>query len=232
MLTGGFALLTSVLAFMGARWMVASQRPSAAPIAGAAGAPSAAPAATTAAQQAAQQAAPNADMVIALNDPGLQNQARGANAARGAQPSRAGAAGKPKKELTEEQKAMLARMGGGDSSSVANLRPAMGATGSASAAHGTGGLTADQLSKVVLRGRENLQRCYETALRGSGSTETVRMDVEIAVSPAGNVTSAKVNGQGLPGMSQCIERTVRMWRFPNAGEVTQTKFPVVFQPGS
>ena len=33
-------------------------------------------------------------------------------------------------------------------------------------------------------------------------------------------------------MAQCIERTVKMWRFPSSSDATQTKFPLVFQPGS
>jgi hypothetical protein len=135
----------------------------------------------------------------------------------------------PKKELTAEQKEMLARMGGGLDQAGPNLRaPSDTATRSN---HG-GALTAEQLSAVVLRGRKNLQRCYESALKGSGSSDTVRLDVEIEVSPNGNVTGVKANGKGLPGMDDCITRTVKMWRFPNSGEVTQTRFPVVFQPGA
>jgi hypothetical protein len=178
----------------------------------------------------AEQTGQSSEMVI--GDLEAQNQARAAGRARPGDPNRA-LAGKqpPKKELSAEQKAMLARMGGGDGTAVADLRPQNG-TATGSAKPSAGSLTADQLSKVVLRGREQLQRCYETALRGTGSSETVRMDVEITVSPAGNVTSAKMGGQGLQGMSQCIERTVRMWRFPNAGDASTFKFPVVFQPGA
>ena len=32
-------------------------------------------------------------------------------------------------------------------------------------------------------------------------------------------------------MKECVQRTVKMWRFPNAGDSTSTKFPLVFQPG-
>jgi hypothetical protein len=231
-LAGGFALLMSALAITGARWLVQSgQRGAATPPP-----PAAAPSVDTARVRAEPQQKPTAgdqpasgtDMVIALDDPGMQNQARGA--ARNAQAVRA-AQGKPKKELTDEQKAMLARMGGGDSSSVANLRP-VGGNGPSGASHGTGELTADQLRKVFAQGRASLQRCYETAVRGSGSTDTVRVDLEVTISPSGNVTSAKAGGQGLPGMGQCMERTVRMWRFPSSGDTTTTKVPFLFQPGS
>jgi GYF domain 2/zinc-ribbon domain len=135
-----------------------------------------------------------------------------------------------KKELTAEQKDMLARMGGGLDQGGPNLR-APSESGHATSGQ-QGQLTAEQLSAVVLKGRKNLQRCYETALRGSQSSDTVRLDVEIEVSPAGNVTEVKANGKALPGMDECITRTVKMWRFPMSGEVTQTRFPVVFQPGA
>jgi hypothetical protein len=227
-LAGGFAFLMSALAIIGASWLQGGQR--AAPVVSAPVAPSAEQARARLEPQTQPSGQPEGNMVIALDDPGMQNQARSGSTRGGLPAGRAGQI-KPKKELTDEQKAMLARMGGGDGTSVANLKPTTAASGS-SGPHGPGGLTAAQLSKVVLRGREQLQRCYETALRGSGSTETVRMDVEVSVSPSGNVTNAKAGGQGLPGMGQCIERTVKMWRFPEAGDATQTKFPVVFQPGS
>jgi hypothetical protein len=132
--------------------------------------------------------------------------------------------------LTAEQRAMLERMGGSLDQGPSLRAPGEGSKASSSG--GQGQLTAEQLSGVVLNGRKNLQRCYETALRGASSQETVRLDVEIQVSPNGNVTKVQANGKGLPGMDDCITRTVKMWRFPKSGEVTETRFPVVFQPGT
>jgi hypothetical protein len=132
--------------------------------------------------------------------------------------------------LTAEQRAMLERMGGSLDQGPSLRAPSEGTK--ASTGGGQGQLTAEQLSAVVLNGRKNLQRCYETALRGASSQDTVRLDVEIQVSPNGNVTSVHANGKGLPGMDDCITRTVKMWRFPKSGDVTETRFPVVFQPGT
>jgi rRNA maturation protein Nop10 len=136
-----------------------------------------------------------------------------------------------KKPLTAEQKELLERMGGGLNQGPSNLR-APTETAHASNVQGGGQLTSEQLSAVVLGGRKNLQRCYETALRGTNSNDTVRLDVDIEVSPSGNVTSVHTTGKGLTGMDECIVRTVRMWRFPLSGEATKTHFPVVFQPGT
>ncbi|HEY2736411.1 MAG TPA: AgmX/PglI C-terminal domain-containing protein, partial [Polyangiales bacterium] len=152
-------------------------------------------------------------------------------AANGSAPTANGGDKKPKQpQLTDEQKEMLARMGGGLNQGPSNIRAP--SDSGHNSAQGAGALTAAQLSNVVNGGRKNLQRCYETALRGSNSTDTVRLDVDIQVSPSGNVTNVKAAGKGLPGMEECITRTVRMWRFPMSGETTQTRFPVVFQPGA
>lgn len=223
-LAGGFAFLMAALTILGARWLQndRSQAP-AAVVATAVQQPSVP-------QRAVETEPENTDYkVIELDDPGLQPEH-----VAGGRPRTSGAASQaPKpgaKNLSAAQREMLARMGGDPGSDIAGLATTK-ADGPSKAQHLEGGLTAAQLSQVVLRGRKNLQRCYETALRGAGSTETIRLDVSVTVSPSGNVTAAKAAGQGLPGMSECIERTVRMWRFPNAGESTQTKFPVVFQPG-
>ena len=46
------------------------------------------------------------------------------------------------------------------------------------------------------------------------------------------VPSYTITGDGLPGMAQCIERTVRMWRFPSSSDSSPVKFPLLFAPGS
>jgi hypothetical protein len=132
------------------------------------------------------------------------------------------------KKLSAEEKAMLARMGGGLGTG-AELRARESNVGKKSTAGG--GLKAEQLSRVVSRGKRQLQRCYESALRLNPTDETIRLDIEITVGASGSVTSVKTKGRSLGDMNRCIERTVRMWRFPGAGDVTRTSFPVVFQPG-
>ena len=148
-----------------------------------------------------------------------------------APPTPSAAAEKKRPALSVEDKALLDKMRGDLDHGPTNLRVG-NESARAQAASGTGQLTAEQLSQVVLNGRKNLQRCYETALRGANTNETVRLDVDIQVSPSGNVTSVRTSGKGLPGMDECIVHTVQMWRFPMSAETTQTRFPVVFQPGA
>lgn len=136
-----------------------------------------------------------------------------------------------KSNLTAEEQEKLARMRGEPSTSLNNLKRPTTSSGSNSSASADG-LNASQLSAVVNKGKRSLQRCYETALRGSGATDTVRMDVKVTVSPAGNVSRVSTSGNGLPGMDTCINRTVKTWRFPSSGGTSQMQFPLVFQPGA
>lgn len=172
--------------------------------------------------------------VIDLDMEEISGQSRTARAKPRAKSAKPAPAKKPTnsggKQLTAAEKARLARMGGNFGSTPGSL----GRTASSSGGGpkpGSGGLTSSQLSKVVLKQRKNLQRCYETALRQSPSDDAVRLDVEITVSPSGNVTKTKVTGNGLNGMDRCIQRSVKMWRFPKAGDSSKVKFPLLFQPG-
>ncbi|MET0388027.1 MAG: GYF domain-containing protein [Polyangiales bacterium] len=235
-LVSGGAFILAAGALLGVR-VLAPSNPAPAPAASAPAAPP--PPATAEAARPAKPAATDdePEHVIELDMQAIDGASSAAArkpvtpSPRPNSPAQASAAG-DKKQLTAEQREMLERMGGGlNQGGPSNIR-APSESGHNNGAHGTGQLTAEQLSSVVLNGRKNLQRCYETALRGANSTETVRLDIEIQVSPSGNVTSVRTSGKGLTGMDDCITRTVKMWRFPMSAEVTQTHFPVVFQPGT
>jgi len=169
--------------------------------------------------------------VIALELEEIDGEYASGKPRGGARPAKKRSTKQGGKQLSAEEKARLARMGGGFSNAPNKLRKRGGSGDRAGGPKGEG-LTAAQLSKVVNKGRRNLQRCYETALRKSGSEDAIRLDIEITISSSGNVTKVKPKGQGLPGMDVCITRTARMWRFPSSGSSTTTKFPVVFQPGA
>lgn len=227
-LVSGGAFILAFGAVLGVRVLAPTTAPTAAPVAAAA---AAAPAAANSAT--AKPATDGEGNVIELDMQAIDGQSTAGGARK---PAAGGAAAADKnkaggKQLTDEQKAMLARMGGGLDQGPSNIHAPSEAAAANSGGGGGGQLTAEQLSAVVLRGRKNLQRCYETALRGAGSDETVRMDVDVEVSPSGNVTSAHTSGKGLPGMDDCLVRTVRMWHFPSSGQGAATRFPVVFQPG-
>jgi hypothetical protein len=222
----GFALLMSALTIVGAGWL--REQPQAVAVATPAAAGAPAPAAV--AKPALEVPA---DPQAAVEEPGLViNPDEVPDPTRSKPKATNGTAAKPsggKKELTAAQKEMLARMGANTGTDLSKLGTG---AGEKQAVRPGGSLTPAEMLQVVTRGKPNLTRCYETALRGSGSTDTVRLDVEVSVSPSGNVTSVKTSGQGLPGMNNCIERTVKMWRFPASGEAAATRFPLLFQPGA
>jgi hypothetical protein len=91
-------------------------------------------------------------------------------------------------------------------------------------------LSADELSKVIMTKRLDLQRCYSTALRVAYGAPSVALDLEIQIGPSGTVTNVSAT-DGLPGMKECIVQAVNSWRFPRAREATATRFPVKFAPG-
>jgi predicted Zn finger-like uncharacterized protein len=91
------------------------------------------------------------------------------------------------------------------------------------------GLEPAQIRSVVLREQRGLQNCYEVAIRGLREVPTVRMDVDVSIGASGSVTSATARGVGVGNLSECIERSVRRWRFPAASGSSRTTFPLVFQ---
>jgi hypothetical protein len=217
----GFAFLMSVLTILGARWLSREQQATTQP-----------PDITVVNQQPStsqgQQEAEPAEMVIDLEEVGVEGETKKPTSGSKTPSTSKPASNKPK--LTQAELDMLARMGG--NTGAANIGTGNGTTPGRKSNVASGeSLSSEQLSKVVKGGIKNLQRCYETALRGGGSDDTIRLDVEITISMAGNVTNVKTGDGGLPGMKECITRTVKMWRFPSAGDTTTTKFPLVFQPG-
>jgi len=103
-------------------------------------------------------------------------------------------------------------------------RRALGDTASTSGSE----LTSEQISHVVTRERAGLQRCWETAIRGMRETPTVRMDIDLTIGSSGTVTAANARGPTVGTLTDCIERSVRRWRFPTSSGTSRTSFPIVF----
>ena len=128
------------------------------------------------------------------------------------------------------RRALLERLGGSDTSGgPATIGgPATRRDLRETETAGTGELTAEQISHVVTRERAGLTRCWETAIRGMRETPTVRMDVDLTIGSSGTVSSTTARGPTVGTLSDCIERSVRRWRFPASGGTSRTSFPVVF----
>lgn len=129
--------------------------------------------------------------------------------------------------LTDEQRRMLERLGGS------------GASGSGPSNIDTASTRMTAMNSAPLDGtavrrvvgsRSNqlaLRRCYERAIRGVGDPPSVRIDVDITVAGDGRVSSTSARGDDFGGLSSCIERSVRRFRFPPSSG-GRARFPVVF----
>ncbi|MFW6023310.1 MAG: GYF domain-containing protein, partial [Myxococcota bacterium] len=136
---------------------------------------------------------------------------------------------KDDEQLSAEQRKTLERFSGESGAAPSDFGG--DGEGSGGQAQGGKGLDARKLSGVVRENRPELVRCYEKAIRGMGDPPTVRMDVDVTVGMSGTVTRVRARGNDVAGLRDCIERSVRRWRFPSSGSETRTSFPVVFQPG-
>jgi hypothetical protein len=135
----------------------------------------------------------------------------------------------PKDNLTDEQRALLARMGGGGEIPVGG-----GKQNKPDAVASGPSLTAAQLMGVVQNNKSALQRCYESALRAAGGQQqdTIKVTVNVTVGESGTVKSVTTQGNGLGNMNDCLKTSVKRWRFPASGGESEFAFPLVFQPGA
>jgi len=89
-------------------------------------------------------------------------------------------------------------------------------------------LDGDGVRATVTTNKPRLQRCYERAIRGQQSPGSVRLDVSVTVAASGRVKEVNADGDGPGGLAECIEASVRRWRFPASSEGGPAKFPIVF----
>ncbi len=89
-------------------------------------------------------------------------------------------------------------------------------------------LDGDAVRQTVAANKPKLQRCYERAIRGQTASAAVRLDVTVTVAPSGRVKNVTSTGDGPGGLAECIEASVRRWRFPESSEGGPAKFPLVF----
>ena len=89
-------------------------------------------------------------------------------------------------------------------------------------------LDGSAVRSTVTANKPKLQRCYERAIRGQQSPTAVRLDVTVTVAPSGRVKNVSSEGSGPGGLAECIEASVRRWRFPQSAEGGPARFPIVF----
>jgi TonB family protein len=92
-----------------------------------------------------------------------------------------------------------------------------------------GGLSREQIRRVINRNRAQIQFCYEQQLQGQPDLGG-RVTVGFAISPTGAVQSADVvgNDTGSERLGDCVSQAVRRWPFPQAVGMTAVSYPFVF----
>lgn len=97
-------------------------------------------------------------------------------------------------------------------------------------------LTHEQITQVMASHEAEIQRCFQDALGAALTAGTplpegnVRLDVSLVARISGQAGSVRVEGQTLPGVSECVSESVSAWRFPPTTAETPIRFPLVFQP--
>jgi hypothetical protein len=89
-------------------------------------------------------------------------------------------------------------------------------------------LDGDAVRATVTTNKSRLQRCYERSIRGQQSAPSVRLDVTVTVAASGRVKDVNAAGSGPGGLAECVEASVRRWRFPASSEGGPARFPIVF----
>ncbi len=130
----------------------------------------------------------------------------------------------PQSDLSTDDQKLLDEFG-----SSADAAPAkIAVEESSSSQSNKPALDGDAVRSTVAANKSKLQRCYERAIRGQQSPSAVRLDVSVMVAPSGRVKSVSSDGNGPGGLAECIEASVRRWRFPASSEGGPAKFPIVF----
>ena len=95
-----------------------------------------------------------------------------------------------------------------------------------------GGLSPEQIRRVVVAHRGALQACYEIEAQ---KDPTLRGGVTAAwtIDASGAVTSASQAGSTIHNarVEGCVLRQVRTWHFPSSDGVSQATFPFSFGIG-
>jgi len=97
---------------------------------------------------------------------------------------------------------------------------------------GAGGLSPDQIRRVVTVHLTAVRACYEMELQRSPNM-TGTVVVAWTVDATGAVAGAKIQRStiGSSRVEACVLRQVKVWRFPATGATTRVSFPFRFAPG-
>jgi hypothetical protein len=93
-----------------------------------------------------------------------------------------------------------------------------------------GGLSREQVAKVVMSHKAAIQFCYEKELQRFPHLQgTVRIAWKISVD--GRVETVRVDNSSLgnPSAESCMSRQVKAWQFPKSDGTTNVVYPFIFR---
>jgi pSer/pThr/pTyr-binding forkhead associated (FHA) protein len=95
-----------------------------------------------------------------------------------------------------------------------------------------GGLTADEVGRIIRRHWNEIKYCYEKELSKNPNLAG-KVGVYFEIGPVGDVTVAQVKETDLHdnNVEECMLANVRRWKFPNprGGGVVNVNYPFIFQ---
>jgi hypothetical protein len=102
------------------------------------------------------------------------------------------------------------------------------------ATHVIGGLTADEVGRIIRRHWNEIKYCYEKELSKDPNLAG-KVGVYFQIGPIGDVVTANVRESDLKNtnVEECMLANVRRWKFPNprGGGVVDVNYPFIFQSG-
>jgi hypothetical protein len=134
------------------------------------------------------------------------------------------------RELTAAERAILERAG-----QETGVTPTLMVQDNLSGEGGANLRSLDEaaIGRVVTANRPSLQRCFTTAIRGLPEAPTVRVNVQLTISPGGRVSNVSASAaQPIGNLLPCVESSVSRWVFPRSNGATTTRFPVLFTGAS
>lgn len=95
-----------------------------------------------------------------------------------------------------------------------------------------GGLSADQIQRVVRQNSSAIRYCYETQVQRRPNLRG-QISIGFSIGTTGAVASARVanSSMGSPDVEGCIVRVFRRMRFPSSEGESRGSFPFNFNPG-
>jgi len=100
---------------------------------------------------------------------------------------------------------------------------------SSGAGTGSGGLTQEQIRRVVMAHVGALLACYESEAQRNPNLKG-GLSVAWQIAPEGNVTGASLASStlGNPRVEGCVVRQVKAWRFPSSAKASDVSWPFKF----